>query len=191
MMVKQEFKVNGEVKKTRHTEAANIPFPPFERSEAAAQKIHELMHADPFPSQDEIFNTPELLAQVEEAARNAPIGGVAPRKLWATRVQCRDKKGRVVSAIPPDEQEVDLGDDLDIEDANVDEGEQVEEQPQQLDEVAPDYLMRDYLLTRARMITGGEDYVETYTNQELADLCALSTKRFITFEEWVSRRYPE
>lgn len=190
MMVKQEFKVNGEVKKTRHTEAASIAFPPFERSEAAAQKIHELMHADPFPSQDEIFNTPELLAQVEEAARNAPIGGVAPRKLWATRVQCRDRKGRVVSAIPPDEQEVDLGDDLDIEDATPADGEVVNEAQAQQPEI-PAWVMHEYLLTRARMITDGADYVEDLTSQQLADLCAMSRKRFMSVEEWIERRYPE
>ena len=189
MMVKQEFKVDGVVKKTRHTEAAGIAFPPFERSEAAAQKIHELMHAEPFPDMDEIFNTPELLAQVEQAARDVEIGGHAPRKAWATRVTCKDGKGRVVSAIPPDEQEVFLDGD-----------EEIEQQPAAVEKVAsseqqespyPEWVIHEYMLTRARMITSGAEYVEDLRTLELASLCAMSRKRFMPLNEWVSLRYPE
>lgn len=184
-MIKTEFKVDGEVKKTRHSAAASIAFPPFERSEAAAEKIHELMHAEPFPDMDEIFNAPELLKQVEDAAREAEIGGQAPRKMWAARVVCKDGKGRVVSAIPPDEEEVFLDDDGEIPPAQP-----VDEQPAQVQNVAND-LLCDYLLARARMVTNGATYVEELNEQELADVCAMSRRRFIPFTEWVKRRFPE
>lgn len=187
MMIKQEFKVDGEVKKTRKTEAANIAFPPFERSEAAAEKIHELMHADPFPDLDEIMNTPELLKQVEDAARDAAIGGKPPRKLWVTRVAVKDKKGRIVSAIPPDEEAIDLDDDELPDDAvPLDD----EEEPSQGGGIPPD-VMRAYLITRARIITNNAEYIEDLTDGELANLCAMSRKRFMSVQEWISIRYPE
>lgn len=176
-MITQEFSINGEVKKTEKVEAASIAFPPFERSEAAGRKLHEIMHTAPFPSMDEVFKTPELMAKVEQAAREAEIGGAAPRKSWVTQVSCNDTKGRPVSAIPPEDEEAAATEEpLD------------EEQPQG-DAIPPD-IMRAYLVTRARIVTNGAEWIENLSDGELADLCAMSPKRFISIQEWIDKRYP-
>lgn len=64
------------------------------------------------------------------------------------------------------------------------------QQGSRVSDLAQEFL-RDYLLARARMIANGATYVEELDEQELADLCAMSRRKFPPFSEWIKRRFPE
>ena len=181
-MITQEIKVDGEVRAKRSLAGAAIAFPPVERSEAAAAKIKELMDNEPFPTQDEIFNTPELMKQVEDAARAATPDNASPKpKRWQQQMVVKDQKGRTVRGIPPEDdtappEALDANDDVEVEDE-----EPQEHQGEQIDQ----RLLRQYLVGAARVFCANILDLDRLSNDELAQILVASGKRYATFDEWL------